>query len=57
MNIPADLGAKIAENNAVPTRAFSGTDTAQIGKVAEWYLKRGIIPAMPDIAAGVVVLK
>lgn len=57
MNIPADLGPKIGENNAVPTRAVSEADTAQIGKVAEWYLKSGIIPAMPDVASGVVSLK
>jgi sulfonate transport system substrate-binding protein len=57
MNIPADLGAKIGENNAVATRAVTQADTAQIGKVAEWYLKSGIIPAMPDVADGVVSLK
>ena len=57
MNIPADLAEKIGENNAVPTRAVTDADVAQIGKVADWYAKSGIIPALPDVASGVVKLK
>ncbi|MDE1157186.1 MAG: aliphatic sulfonate ABC transporter substrate-binding protein [Neorhizobium sp.] len=57
MNVPADLATKIGENNAVPTRAVTKADIAQIGQVAEWYAKSGIIPALPDVAAGVVTLK
>jgi len=57
MNIPAELGAKIGENNAVPTTAVTDADVKQIGNIAEWYVKSGIIPATPDIAAGVITLK
>ncbi|NSY19688.1 aliphatic sulfonate ABC transporter substrate-binding protein [Neorhizobium sp. AL 9.2.2] len=57
MNVPAELGAKIGENNAVPTTAVSQSAVKQINAVAEWYAKSGIIPEMPDIAAGVVELK
>ncbi|OJY79163.1 MAG: sulfonate ABC transporter substrate-binding protein [Rhizobium sp. 60-20] len=57
MNVPADLAQKIGENNAVPTTAVSKADAEQIGKVAEWYAKNGIIPAAPDVASGVVTLK
>ncbi|WP_416409143.1 aliphatic sulfonate ABC transporter substrate-binding protein [Agrobacterium rosae] len=57
MNIPTDLGAKIGDNNAVPTTGVSDTNVKQIGAVAEWYAKSGIIPALPDVAAGVVSLK
>ncbi|SEH26742.1 aliphatic sulfonate ABC transporter substrate-binding protein [Rhizobium sp. NFR12] len=57
MNVPAELGAKIGENNAVATTAVSQADVKQISAVAEWYAKSGIIPEMPDIAAGVVELK
>jgi sulfonate transport system substrate-binding protein len=57
MNVPAALGEKIGANNAVPTTAVSDADTAQIGKIADWYAESGIIPARPDVAAGVVGLK
>ncbi|WP_430245600.1 aliphatic sulfonate ABC transporter substrate-binding protein [Neorhizobium sp. DAR64861/K0K2] len=57
MNVPAELGAKIGENNAVPTTGVSETDVKQINAVAEWYVTSGIIPAVPDIADGVVELK
>ncbi|MCO6049028.1 aliphatic sulfonate ABC transporter substrate-binding protein [Mesorhizobium sp. RP14(2022)] len=57
MNVPAELGEKIGANNAVPTTAVSDADTAQIGKIADWYAESGIIPARPDVAAGVVGLK
>lgn len=57
MNVPAELGAKIGENNAVPTTAVSQSAVKQINAVAEWYAKSGIIPAVPDIADGVVELK
>lgn len=57
MNVPADLAQKIGENNAVPTTAVSKADADQITKVAEWYAKSGIIPALPDVAAGIVSLK
>ena len=39
------------------TTAVSKADAEQIGKVAEWYAKNGIIPAAPDVASGVVTLK
>ncbi|WP_245472488.1 ABC transporter substrate-binding protein [Rhizobium jaguaris] len=54
MNIPAELGAKIGENNAVPMTAVTDADVKQIGTIAEWYVKSGIIPATPDIAVGVI---
>ncbi|MBB3612762.1 aliphatic sulfonate ABC transporter substrate-binding protein [Rhizobium sp. BK602] len=57
MNVPADLAEKIGQNNAVPTKAVSEADVAQIGKIAEWYAKSGIIPALPDVASGVISLK
>lgn len=57
MNVPADLAAKIGENNAVPTRAVTEADVTQIRKVAEWYAKSGIIPSIPDISSGVISLK
>lgn len=57
MNVPAELAAKIGENNAVPTTAVSEANIKQIGAVAEWYAKSGIIPVMPDVASGVVSLK
>ncbi|SFA76666.1 sulfonate transport system substrate-binding protein [Rhizobium sp. NFR07] len=57
MNVPADLGPKIGENNAVPTTAVSEADVQQIGAVAKWYAESGIIPALPDVASGVVSLK
>ncbi|WP_244651126.1 aliphatic sulfonate ABC transporter substrate-binding protein [Rhizobium sp. CFBP 8762] len=57
MNIPADLAAKIGENNAVPTTGVTEADVQQIGAIAEWYAKSGIIPVMPNVADGVVSLK
>jgi sulfonate transport system substrate-binding protein len=57
MNIPSDLGAKIGENNAVPTTGVTDANVKQIGAVAEWYVKSGIIPTLPDVDAGVVSLK
>ena len=57
MNVPADLAQKIGENNAVPTTAVSKADADQITKVAEWYARSGIIPALPDVASGIVSLK
>lgn len=57
MNVPADLAQKIGENNAVPTTAVSKADAEQIGKVAEWYAKNGVIPNTPDITSGVISLK
>ena len=57
MNIPSDLGAKIGENNAVPTTGVTDANVKQIGAVADWYVKSGIIPTLPDVAAGVVSLK
>ncbi|MEJ5902049.1 aliphatic sulfonate ABC transporter substrate-binding protein [Ochrobactrum teleogrylli] len=57
MNIPAELGQVIGENNAVPTTAVTAADVEQIGKIADWYAKSGIIPQKPDIKAAVVELK
>lgn len=57
MNIPAELGQVIGENNAVPTTAVTAVDVEQIGKIADWYAKSGIIPQKPDIKAAVVELK
>jgi sulfonate transport system substrate-binding protein len=57
MNVPGELGAKIGENNAVPTTVVSQSAVKQIKAVAEWYVTSGIIPEMPDIAAGVVEMK
>ncbi len=57
MNIPAELGKVIGENNAVPTTAVTTADVEQIGKIADWYTKSGIIPQKPDIKAAVVELK
>ncbi len=57
MNVPADLGPKIGENNAVATTAVSQEAVKQISAVAQWYAKSGIIPSLPDVAAGVVSLK
>ncbi|SCX32825.1 aliphatic sulfonate ABC transporter substrate-binding protein [Agrobacterium rosae] len=57
MNIPTDLGAKIGANNAVPTTSVSQADVKQIGAIAEWYVKSGIIKTLPDVASGVVSLK
>lgn len=56
MNIPAELGQVIGENNAVPTTAVTAADVEQIGKIADWYAKNGIIPQKPDIKAAVVEL-
>jgi len=57
MNVPGTLSAKIGENNAVPTTAVTDADVKQIGAVAEWYAKSGIIPALPDVEKSVVSLK
>jgi len=57
MNIPTELGKVIGENNAVPTTAVTAADVEQIGKIADWYAKSGIIPQKPDIKAAVVELK
>jgi sulfonate transport system substrate-binding protein len=57
MGIPANLGPAIGANNAVPTRAVSAADIAQIEHVADWYVQNGIVPHRPDIQAGVISLK
>jgi sulfonate transport system substrate-binding protein len=57
MNIPAEFAGKIGENNAVPTTAVTEADVKQIGNIANWYVKSGIVPVLPDIAAGVVTLR
>lgn len=57
MNVPSNLAAKIGENNAVPTTSVTDADVKQIGAVAEWYAKSGIIPALPIVKDSVVSLK
>ena len=57
MNVPSDLAAKIGENNAVPTTSVTDADVKQIGAVAEWYAKSGIIPALPNVKDSVISLK
>ncbi|MDQ1194541.1 aliphatic sulfonate ABC transporter substrate-binding protein [Agrobacterium sp. SORGH_AS 787] len=57
MNVPNNLSSKIGENNAVPTTAVTEADVKQIGAVAEWYAKSGIIPSLPDVKDSVVSLK
>ncbi|PVE52494.1 aliphatic sulfonate ABC transporter substrate-binding protein [Rhizobium rhizogenes] len=57
MNVPSNLAAKIGENNAVPTTSVTDADVKQIGAVAEWYAKSGIIPALPNVKDSVVSLK
>lgn len=57
MNVPSNLAAKIGENNAVPTTSVTNADVKQIGAVAEWYAKSGIIPALPNVKDSVVSLK
>ncbi|GHC71643.1 aliphatic sulfonate ABC transporter substrate-binding protein [Limoniibacter endophyticus] len=57
MKIPTEFAERIGENNAVPTTAVTDADIEQMGKIAEWYVKNGIIPTMPDIKAGTVKLK
>ena len=56
MSLPAALAPAIGRNNAVPTRAVSDADIAQIGLIADWYVASGIIPRRPDVAAGVARL-
>lgn len=57
MNVPSNLAAKIGENNAVPTTSVTDVDVKQIGAVAEWYAKSGIIPALPNVKDSVISLK
>ncbi|KQZ95302.1 aliphatic sulfonate ABC transporter substrate-binding protein [Rhizobium sp. Root564] len=57
MNVPSNLAAKIGENNAVPTTSVTDADVKQIGAVAEWYAKSGIIPALPNVKDSIVSLK
>lgn len=57
MNVPSNLAAKIGENNAVPTTSVTDADVKQIGAVAEWYAKSGIIPALPNVKDSVISLK
>jgi sulfonate transport system substrate-binding protein len=57
MSLPADLAPAIGANNAVPTRAVSEADVAQIARIADWYVTSKIIPKQPDVANGVVRLK
>lgn len=57
MGLPAGLAPAIGRNNAVPTRGVTAADEAQIGQIADWYLASGLIPARPEIAAGVVRLQ
>ncbi len=57
MNVPSNLAAKIGENNAVPTTSVTDADVKQIGAVAEWYAKSGIILALPNVKDSVVSLK
>ena len=57
MNVPSNLAAKIGENNAVPTASVTDADVKQIGAVAEWYAKSGIIPALPNVKDSVISLK
>ena len=57
MKVPAELAQKIGQNNAVPTTAVTDADVKQIANIANWYVKSGIVPALPDVAASVVTLK
>jgi len=57
MSVPSNLAAKIGENNAVPTTSVTDADVKQIGAVAEWYAKSGIIPALPNVKDSVISLK
>jgi sulfonate transport system substrate-binding protein len=57
MNLPAEFAPALGENDAVPTTAVTPADTAQIEDIARWYVASGIVPRLPDVAAGVVTLK
>jgi sulfonate transport system substrate-binding protein len=57
MSLPADLAPAIGANNAVPTRAVSEADVAQIARIADWYVASKIIPKQLDVANGIVRLK
>lgn len=57
MGMPAELAAAIGENNAVPMRAPTEEDVAQITRIAAWYAANRIVPRQPDIAVGVVRLE
>ncbi|PHK93131.1 sulfonate ABC transporter substrate-binding protein [Pseudoroseomonas rhizosphaerae] len=57
MGLPAELAPAIGANNAVPMRAPTEADVAQIARIADWYVAHRIVPRRPDIAAGVVRLE
>ncbi|MDR3517402.1 MAG: ABC transporter substrate-binding protein [Azospirillaceae bacterium] len=56
MAIPETLAAEIGAHNAVPTRAVTAADQAQIADIADWSLANHIVPTLPDVAAGVITL-
>lgn len=56
MNIPSELGSQIGRNNAVPTTPVTQADIEQIGQIADWYVKSGIIPVKPDLSQAVITL-
>lgn len=57
MSLKPDLSEAIGVNSAVPTRGVTAADIAQMGAIADWSLKQGIVSVKPDVANGVVELK
>lgn len=57
MGLPEQLGKEIGANSAVPTTAVSPGDAAQIGQIADWYSRSGIIPRLPDVSGYVIDLE
>lgn len=57
MSLKPDLSEAIGANSAVPTRGVTTADIAQMGAIAEWSLRQGIVTVKPDVAKGVVELK
>jgi sulfonate transport system substrate-binding protein len=57
MSLKPELSEAIGFNSAVPTRGVTAADIAQMGAIADWSLKQGIVTVKPDVAKGVVELK
>ncbi|MFC7610651.1 ABC transporter substrate-binding protein [Teichococcus aestuarii] len=57
MGLPEALAPAIGANNAVPMRAPTEADVAQIERIADWYVANRIVRRRPDIAPAVVRLE
>ncbi len=56
LGLPESMAGTLGRNNAVPTVAIGAAEAVQLKRVADWYVKNGIVPSVPGMDAAMVDL-